>query len=184
MDHPLMTVLARGLSEAGFAVVRFEFPYMRRRRTEGVRAGPNRLPRLQQALRRVARDLDPTRLVLAGKSMGGRVSATLVDELGAQALLVFGYPFHPLGKPDQLRLEPLQGLLAPGLILQGERDRMVDRTTVTGLWPQVSAGLRLTWLPDGDHSFKPRKASGHTHMGNLQRASELAADFLWSQLDG
>ncbi|MBN2798375.1 MAG: alpha/beta hydrolase [Deltaproteobacteria bacterium] len=172
MDHPFMEAVATGLAAGGLRVLRVEFPYMRRRRTEGVRAGPNPLPALQQTLRLAAALVPPGELVLAGKSMGGRVAATLADALSAQALVVFGYPLHPAGQRDRLRLDTLQALRTPTLILQGERDPMGDRSTWEGL--SLPGSVEVAWVPDGEHSLKPRLSSGHTLEGNLSLAVSLA----------
>lgn len=176
MDTPFMQGIAQGLSQAGHRVVRFEFPYMRRRRTEGLKAGPDRMPKLLDAFREAVAAHPASRVALAGKSMGGRVATHLAAEVGADAVLVFGYPFHPPGKPERTRTEHLVDQRVPTLILQGERDPFGRPDEVAGYG--LPASLRVHWLADGDHSFKPRKASGHTLQGHLATACEVAHDFL------
>ena len=103
--------------------------------------------------------------------------ATLVaDDVNATRLICLGYPFHPTGKPDRLRLEPLTSLQTPTLIVQGERDPMGNRDEVMGY--QLPPSFTVKWMPDGDHSFKPRKASGRTAEQNWQAAAESVVDFL------
>jgi predicted alpha/beta-hydrolase family hydrolase len=130
MDSPFMAAIAGGLAAAGWRVVRFEFPYMARMRETGRRQGPDRMPVLQEAFRQQVR-LDKTEqpgrpVFIGGKSMGGRVASLLVDELAVsdrvRGCLCLGYPFHPPGKPLQLRTEHLAALSTPTLILQGDRD--------------------------------------------------------------
>lgn len=171
MAHPFLAAVARGLADAGLAVVRLDFPY----RTAGKRA-PDPMPVLQAALREVAAAaLARGPVVLAGKSMGGRVATMVADELGAAGVVVFGYPFHPPGKPQQLRTAHLAALRTRTLILQGERDEFGTRDDVAGY--TLSPAITVEWFVDGDHSLQPRKASGATKEGHLARAIAAAAAF-------
>lgn len=175
MDSPFMEHIAAGLA-ASLAVVRFEFPYMHRRRTTGKRAGPGSATRLLSFYReRIAELGDPGRLIIGGKSMGGRIASMIADECGVAGLLCLGYPFHPAGKPDRLRTAHLEDLRTPTLILQGERDPMGRRAEVEG-YP-LSSAITVGWLPDGDHSLRPRKSSGRTEKQNLDQAVQQAVQF-------
>ncbi len=177
MDSPFMETVAWGLAGAGFRVVRFEFPYMRARRTEGKRPGPNRAPVLIDTWKEVIAGVGPpARLIIGGKSMGGRIASLIADESGVRGLICLGYPFHPPGKPERTRTEHLAALATPTLILQGTRDRlgMPDEVSRYALSPEIS----LHWLEAGDHSFKPTKASGRTETENLEEAIAAAAAFV------
>lgn len=173
MTHPFLADVARGLAAAGLAVVRFDFPY----RTAGKRV-PDRMPVLQDALRTVVRDHVRGPFVLAGKSMGGRVATMLADELAARAVAVFGYPFHPPDKPQQLRTEHLAALRTPTLILQGERDEFGTRAEVA-TYP-LSPAIQIEWFEDGDHSLAPRRASGFTKKAHFARALKSVVTFFAS----
>jgi predicted alpha/beta-hydrolase family hydrolase len=96
--------------------------------------------------------------------MGGRIASLVADEACVAGLVCLGYPFHPTGKPDRLRVEHLESLKTPTLILQGERDPFGSREEVAGY--KVSPSVRIAWVEDGDHSFKPRKTSGRTQQQN------------------
>lgn len=177
MDTPFMGTVAEGLARAGWRVVRFEFPYMTRAREAGRRRPPDGRARLLACWREVIESLEgPERLVLGGKSMGGRMASLVAMEADAAGLLVLGYPFHPPGKPDQPRIEHLSALRCPALIIQGERDSFGRPEEVAGYG--LPPGVAVDWMPDGDHSFKPRKRSGRTEAGNLALAVERAAAFL------
>src|SRR5688572_13096352 len=175
MDSPFMEALATGLARHDFRVIRFEFPYMLTRRTGGGSGPPDREPVLRKAWRDVINAFDPARLVIGGKSMGGRMASLVADEARVAGLICLGYPFHPTGKPQQLRVEHLRALQTPTLILQGERDPFGNREEVKGY--ELSKSIRLHWLVDGDHSFKPRKSSGRTEQGNWDEAIRIAAEF-------
>jgi predicted alpha/beta-hydrolase family hydrolase len=178
MDSPFLQTVARGIADRGLRVVRFEFPYMQRRRESGRKSPPDRQPVLLECWRQVLRELKVGRPILAGKSLGGRMASLIADEVKAAGLVCLGYPFHPPGKPHNLRIAHLQQLQTPALIVQGERDPFgkPDEVAQYGLAETV----RVEWLPDGDHSFKPRKASGRTEQQNLQAAVDLVAEFVKS----
>ena len=176
MDHPFMVAIAQGLAACGWRVKRFEFPYKQRERATGRKRAPDSGPRLEACLRAAAATVPAGRLVLAGKSMGGRVSSTLADELGARALLCLGYPFHAPGRPAAPRIAHLEHIHTPTLILQGERDPFGTRAQVEA-YP-LGASVRLAWIPDGEHSFSPRKRSGHSLEANLALAVATCDTFL------
>lgn len=175
MDSAPMTALATGLAERGFEVARFEFPYMHGRR-EGSRRGPDREPILRKTWHQVIEQVgDPTGLVIGGKSMGGRMASLIADEAGVLGLVCFGYPFHPPGRPEKLRTAHLAALRTPTLILQGTRDPFGKPDEVAGY--ELAAGIRVVWIEDGDHSFKPRKKSGRTLEQNLTQAIDQTVSF-------
>jgi predicted alpha/beta-hydrolase family hydrolase len=170
MDTPFMNLVARGLGEAGIRVVRFEFPYMAKRREgTGGRGAPDRQPVLLDAFRRVVEEHGGgERVIVGGKSMGGRMASMIADEVGARGLLCFGYPFHPVGKPEQTRTAHLEHLHTPSLILQGTRDAFGKPEDVA-TYP-LSPAIRVEWLEGGDHSLK----------GKIPRAIEMAAEYVRS----
>ncbi len=179
MDHEFMTAFAEGLADAGLRVVRFEFPYMAERRRTGKRRPPNREPVLREAWHQVIDYLDAPTLIIGGKSMGGRIASLIADEAQPAAQVCLGYPFHPSGKPDRLRTEHLAEIKTPTLILQGERDALGNREEVAGY--QLSENIQIRWLPDGDHSLKPRKMSGRTERENREEALGAIVDFVQRQ---
>lgn len=179
MSSPFMNVIAAGLGAAGLRAVRFEFPYMRRRRETGERRAPDREPALRAAWKEVIEALGGgERLVIGGKSMGGRMASLVADEMGARGLVCLGYPFHPPDRPDRLRTAHLADLRTPTLIVQGTRDLFGTPEDVAGY--ALSPAIRLLWLEDGDHSFKPRASSGHKEKEHLAAAVEAVVGFVRS----
>ncbi len=176
LDSPFMEEVADGLARRGVRVARFEFPYMAARRSDGRRRPPDREPRLLACWREVVEALNDRPLAIGGKSMGGRMASLIADEVGVEALVCLGYPFHPPGKPGRLRTAHLEELRTPTLIVQGTRDPFGTREEVTGY--ALSPAVSLHWAEDGDHSLKPRKASGRSEADNLEAATEAVADFL------
>jgi predicted alpha/beta-hydrolase family hydrolase len=176
MRSAFLQKVARGIAEAGTRVARFEFPYMRERRK-----APDREPVLRESWLSAIEALGGgKRLVIGGKSMGGRIASMVADEAGVRGLACLGYPFHPPGRPEKLRTKHLEDLATPTLIVQGTRDPFGTKEDVAGY--SLSKSIRVAWIEDGDHSFKPRASSGRTEAGNLQEAISLVAGFLEDRL--
>ena len=181
MDSPFMTAFAELLAERRCRVARFEFAYMAARRTGAGRRPPPRAERLVGEYEAAISALGAeSRLVIGGKSLGGRVASLAAQELfdrGAIAgLLCLGYPFHPPDKPQSLRTAHLEPLTVPTLICQGERDPFGTRAEVAGY--ALPDAIRLHWASDGDHDLAPRKATGLTEEDNWRTAAEAIADWL------
>ena len=178
MDSPFMAAFAEGLAAAGFRVARFEFPYMAARRLTGTRRPPDRAPVLLEAWRAVIAALGPGRLVIGGKSLGGRMASLVADQAGVRGLVCLGFPFHAPGKPATERIRHMAALATPTLILQGARDRLGNAHEVAGY--DLARAVRVHWLADGDHGFTPRRASGLTEGRNWDEAIAEIAGFVSS----
>ena len=185
MDSASMNAAAKALAAEGLRVARFEFAYMASRRTAAGKKPPPRAESVIPEYRAAIEALGAKgRLIIGGKSMGGRVASMIADELHAAGkvagLLCLGYPFHPLGKPEQLRTRHLETMQVPALIVQGTRDQMGTREEVAGY--ALSPAIRILWLEDGDHDLKPRKAisgfSAADHMQAMAGAVKAFADGL------
>ena len=117
-------------------------------------------------------------LVIAGKSMGGRVATLLAAShlLPAQVkgVIAFGYPFHP-PKKDSWRTEHFVDLKRPVLVLQGDRDPFGSSDELAGKsWPLVD----IKWLQSGDHDFSPLKKSGLSQQQLIEQAASLSRSFI------
>src|SRR5260370_31939297 len=178
MDSPGMDAFAAGRADHGFRVARFEFPYMAAYRATGKRKPRDREPVSRAIWLRVVELLGRDGLVIGGKSMGGRIASLVADEAGVAGQVCLGYPFHPVGKPDRLRVENLAAIKTPTLIVQGERDPFGSRDEVGGY--KLSRRVRVKWIVDGDHSFKPRRASGRTEQENWEAAIKNVVEFVQS----
>jgi len=175
MDSPFLEYVTAGLATRGLRVVRFEFPYMQARR-EGRRPPPDREPVLLDRWRAVLAELGGRPPVIGGKSLGGRMASLLADEVGARGLVCLGYPFHPPGKPQRLRVAHLESLRTPTLVVQGTRDALGSCEEVAGY--RLSRSIRVHWVEDGDHSLKPRARSGRSERQNLDEAVDAVAQFV------
>lgn len=176
-DAPIMNQLATGLAVRGIEVVRFEFPYMERLRREGKRGPPDRMPVLEARYSEVIAGLaDRPRLFIGGRSMGGRVATQLADKLKVRGVIALGYPFHPPNKPETLRVEHLLRMQTRCLVVQGTRDPFGSPEEIARY--ALPDNIELHWLADGDHSFAPRKQSGHTLAGHVAEACDVMKRFM------
>ena len=186
MDTPFMNAVSGGLAAAGVQAIRFEFPYMAKRRDDGKRRGPDRMPVLLETWRTMLSELPgpAAPVFIGGKSMGGRAAATFAADPehwsgngpDIAGVICLGYPFHPPGKPEKTRLEPLQKATRPVLIVQGDRDRFGTPDDVDAY--RLAAPIEIAWIDDGDHSFVPRKSSGRTEADNIDAAVKHVTAFI------
>jgi predicted alpha/beta-hydrolase family hydrolase len=91
-------------------------------------------------------------------------------------LVCLGYPFHPPGRPERQRVEHLRNLHTHALIVQGTRDSLGSREEVSDY--ELSPRVRIAWIEEGDHSFKPPKRSGRTLEQNLAEAVSSVSSFV------
>lgn len=178
-SHEFMEQVSCALNQKNINVLRFNFSYMDVRLAQGNRRPPDRMPKLLECFATVIDDLDNDLPVfLAGKSMGGRVAATLAENkiLNALGVMCLGYPFHPQKKPEKLRLAPLQETQKPILILQGTRDALGSQEEIVEY--ELSEHCHCIFFTDGDHNLKPRIKSGFTHTQHIQSAVNEMVKFI------
>jgi len=177
-----MQQFAAAIADQGLQVITFDFGYMQQMQATGKRRPPPAIARTVEELAGWYACLAPLTvkpLWLGGKSMGGRAASMLASEQPCPGLMIAGYPFHPPKAPDRLRLAHWPDVKAPSLILQGERDPFGTRQEVAA-YP-LPACLEMAWLTDGDHDFKPRRASGLNQTILIDEAAALGASFVRAQ---
>jgi predicted alpha/beta-hydrolase family hydrolase len=177
MDSPFMQRVAEGVAASGVRVVRFQFPYMQRWRETGKGGAPDPPRILMQSFHDAIEQAGGgNRLVIGGKSMGGRIASMVADDARVLGVVCLGYPFHPPGKPEKTRTKHMENLRTPTLILQGTRDSFGLPEEISAY--KLSLAIRIEWIEDGDHSFKPRARSGRTEADNVGAAIDLVAEFI------
>jgi predicted alpha/beta-hydrolase family hydrolase len=181
-QHPFMTAVAKGFAARGVDVVTFDFPYMRARRKV-----PDRAPVLEQAFAEVVgaarRWSAAARLFIGGKSMGGRMATHLGAARleGLSGIVVFGYPLHPPGKPDQPRVAHLPSITVPILIVQGERDTFGTPQELKPALAAMAAPVDLHNVPKGDHSLS---VTGRRREDVLDEVLDVATKWIRRTGDG
>src|SRR5215813_7393432 len=157
MHSPFMTYFHSELANRGFLSVKFNFEYM-----DAKRHVPDPQPKLQARYRTVVENVlakhKPARLVIGGKSMGGRVASYIAgDTPGVNGLVFLGYPLHAPGKMDQLRDQHLYALKIPMLFISGTKDTFAERGLLEKVVAKIGANATLVWVEGGDHSLKRRR---------------------------
>ena len=180
--RPLVAV-AEALAAAGIPSLRFDYPYM----AAGRRApDPPRV--LAQATRSAASELAEAsgvpleRLVLGGRSMGGRIASLIVaddeEPQPALGLLLLGYPLHPSGEPERRRDGHFARLDLPVCFVSGTRDALAPRAELTRSARKVKGPVTFHWLESADHGYRPLKASGRTADDVLREVAETSVTWV------
>lgn len=157
--HRSMITLRDGLAARGHPVLTFDYPYR-----QAGRGRPDRKDTLLAchlgAYEWLAARFDD--IVLAGRSMGGRMASYLAaDGVAVKGLVLYAYPLHPAGQPESLRADHLSAVAAPMLFFVGSRDalalpRLVDR------WIRPLPTTTVEIIEGADHSLRVPKRTGWT----------------------
>jgi predicted alpha/beta-hydrolase family hydrolase len=179
MDRGMASVTAT-LRRRGLGIVRFNFLYKERKSGR-----PDPMPTLMRTFAsvvdRVRAELgsDVGRLVIGGRSMGGRAGSMLAaDGFAADGLLLLAYPLHPAGKPDQLRDAHLPRITMPVLCFNGTRDALCTPDIMRRVLTTVHAPWEMHWLEGADHSFHVLKSSGRTDAEVLDEVGDVSDRWL------
>ncbi len=178
MDDRGMLAVSEALASRGLRVVRFNFPY--REKGSGP---PDPMSRLMECFARVVsrvrEELRPARLIIGGRSMGGRAASMLAAEgFQCDGLLLLAYPLHPAGKPEKLRAAHLERISMPVLCFNGTRDALCRRDLMEQALARVKAPWEMHWLEGADHSFHVLKSSRRTDPEVLDEVGEVSARWL------
>ena len=171
MNDRAMLATSAALRVRGIDVVRFNFPY-----TEKGSRRPDPMPQLRACYEAVVpRMRGDKKLIIGGRSMGGRVASMLAaDGFACDGLLLFAYPLHPAGQPEKLRDAHLPRIKVPVLCFNGTRDALCRRDLMERALTTVKAPWRMHWLEGADHSLKGDKV--------LNEIAEVTRDWLAGRL--
>jgi predicted alpha/beta-hydrolase family hydrolase len=168
------------MREHGLHTVRFNFIYRERKISR-----PDPMPKLTACVAAVAEraraELKPRRLIIGGRSMGGRAASVLASEgFSCDGLLLLAYPLHPPGRPDQLRSAHLPAIRVPVLCINGTRDDFCTRSLMDEVLTTVQPTWRMHWIDGADHSFHVLKSSGKTDSAVMQEIGVVTSDWVES----
>ena len=182
-DSTFMEDLSAALEREGIGTIRFEFPYMQKRRQDGKKRPPDREPVLLEyfsgVIDRVRAELGSGSLILVGgKSMGGRMASILASRRDdIDGVICFGYPFHPPGKLDRWRTAHFRDLNCPILVLQGTRDPFGKPDELVDHQQDLEA-IDLRWLEGGNHDFQTLKSQPQTQSELIAQAARETRIFV------
>jgi predicted alpha/beta-hydrolase family hydrolase len=156
-----MRMAANGFAARGFDAMTFNFLYK-----EKGKSVPDPKPKLESCYRAIIdaalkhKKLKGNKLVIGGKSMGGRIASQVAEAEGERVagLVFLGYPLHPPGRPDKMRDEHLKGISAPMLFVQGARDAFGTEAEIKAIIKKHKLPASLYVIESGDHSFKVPKS--------------------------
>lgn len=127
----------------------------------GARRPPPRAPKLIEELNEVVPTIadelgtDPARLLLGGRSMGGRICSMAVAEgLPARGLVLLSYPLHPPGRPEKLRVDHFPAIRVPTLFVSGTRDQFGTPAEWEPHLPAIRGTVTFDWLEGDGHDPK------------------------------
>ena len=167
--------VSKEIASAGISVIRFQFPYMELKKRR-----PDRPAVLESTWRSAIRSAKTTggRLVVGGRSMGGRIASQVVAEgVEVDALALFAYPLHPPGNPEKMRDGHLPEIAVPTLLCSGTRDDFgtpAELAVAAAKVPSVVIHL----LDGADHGFSPLKASGRRREDVWEEAVGVFVEWL------
>ena len=180
MSHPFLTGVAEEMAAGGISVLRFNFPYMDKRRRVPD-AVPVVLETWKAALQHVVRDGQGLPIVAGGKSFGGRMASMLAaaqgEDFPAAALVFFGYPLHAPGNTDRLRDAHLPQIHVPMLFIQGTRDALAKLDLIEAVVTRLHPLARLHVVTGGDHSFRVQGAK-RSDRENGHVVGRIATDYV------
>jgi len=187
-----MKLFARGLSDRGLDVMTFNFVY-----TEQGRGVPDQKAKLESCFRAVIeaaqsqKKVKGNKLVIGGKSMGGRIASQVVAAASEQndplakeiaGLVFLGYPLHPPGNPAKLRTEHLPQIKMPMLFVQGTRDSLGSTDEIAPIVKELKLPAEIYVIEGGDHSFKAPKKFGRTQEEVFSAAMDAIVAWVGSHI--
>jgi predicted alpha/beta-hydrolase family hydrolase len=175
-----MQKMAKALIERGINLVRFNFLYKEKKSGR-----PDPMPKLQETfaavVERTRQELAPKRIVIGGRSMGGRAASMMSAEgYGCDGLLLYAYPLHPAGQPAKLRDAHLPHIKVPVLCFNGTRDPLCTPALMEKALTTVTTDWKMHWIEGADHSFHVLKSSGRTDAQVMDEIADTSRTWLVS----
>src|SRR3954470_1271707 len=169
-DDRAMLATAAALGARGIEVARFNFPY-RERKSRRPDAMPALRTAFEAAVTHARYDFPRHKLIIGGRSMGGRVATMMAaDGFACDGLLLFAYPLHPAGKPEKLRDAHLPRIKVPVLCFNGTRDALCTRELMERALKTVTTNWQMRWIEGADHSLKGASV--------MREMADVAADWV------
>jgi len=177
-----MQKTAKALTARGVNLVRFNFLYKERKSSR-----PDAMPVLQKCysavVDRVRSELEPKKIVIGGRSMGGRAASMMAAEaFKCDGLLLYAYPLHPPGAPEKLRDAHLQHIKVPVLCFNGTRDPFCTPTLMEKAVASVTTDWTMRWVDGADHSFHVPKSSGRNDAQVMDELADTSASWIRSKV--
>ncbi|MGD9897832.1 MAG: alpha/beta family hydrolase [Calditrichaceae bacterium] len=162
MRGELLSAIHEYFAGKGYSFLRFNFLYK-----DLGRKAPDRQPVLMDTYQKaISFFMESSRtngkLIIGGKSMGGRIASYLSPSMNISGLLFLGYPLHPAGHPEKLRDEHLYDQNLPMLFIQGTKDALCNYDLMTNVSKRIGPSAKLIPVKEGNHSFSVPKRTGRS----------------------
>lgn len=180
MNDGGMQKLGKSLVSKGVNLVRFNFLYKEKKSGR-----PDPMPKLKECFTAVVEktrsELNPKRVVIGGRSMGGRAASMMAaDGYECDGLLLYAYPLHPAGQPTKLRDAHLPEIRIPVLCFNGTRDALCTPALMETALKTVNTDWQMQWIEGADHSFHVLKSNGRTDAEVLDEMATTSRDWIKS----
>lgn len=178
MNDRALLALANTLTPRGLGVVRFNFLYREKKSGR-----PDPMPRLESCFEAVVdhvrAELNPRKLIIGGRSMGGRAASMMASKgFDCDGLLLLAYPLHPPGHPEKLRDAHLPSIEVPVICFSGTRDPFCTPELMEVAVKTVKTRWDMHWLSGADHSFHVLKSSGRTDGDVLEEVGTATTEWV------
>jgi uncharacterized protein len=173
-----LAATAHALRDRGISVVRFNFLYKEKKSGR-----PDPMPRLKECITavvaRAREEIHPAKLIIGGRSMGGRAASMLAaDGFDSEGLLLLAYPLHPPGRPHQLRDAHLPSIKVPVICFNGTRDPFCTPSLMEKVLMRVTTSWEMHWVEGADHSFHVPKSSGRTDAEVMKEIADTSVEWV------
>jgi predicted alpha/beta-hydrolase family hydrolase len=178
MNDSGMQKTAKALVTRGVNLVRFNFMYKEKKSGR-----PDPMPKLKECFMavvdRVRSELNPRKLIIGGRSMGGRAASMMAaDGYDCDGLLLYAYPLHPAGQPAKLRDAHLPSIKVPVLCFNGTRDALCTPSLMEAALTTVTTDWTMRWIDGADHSFHVLKSSGRTDADVMAEIASVSRSWI------
>ncbi|MGH9024093.1 MAG: alpha/beta family hydrolase [Acidimicrobiia bacterium] len=180
-----LVAVAASLRLAGIPSLRFDYPY----RSAG-RRSPDRAPVLEAATRSAVVELTSRtglpaeRVVLGGRSMGGRYCSFIVgateEPVSALGLVLLAYPLHPAGRQEERRVAHFPLLRLPVLFVSGDRDALGARKELEEAAVAIPGSVTFHWIEGADHAYRVPRRLGRSSEEVLTEVAEVTSRWVGS----
>jgi uncharacterized protein len=173
MNSEFMSFFHERIAEAGYRSMKFNFPY-----SQNKKKVPDPQPVLQATYRKAIEAMSMNRVVIGGKSMGGRIASYVADAESVSGLLFLGYPLHPPGKTEQLRDQHLYTIRKPMLFVSGTKDPFARQDLLAQTLKKIGSYVTLLAIEGGGHSLEVPRKSGRSKEDILNGVLQAILDWL------
>jgi predicted alpha/beta-hydrolase family hydrolase len=173
MNAPFIDFFQHGFSDAGYPSMKFNFFY-----SEAKRKVPDQQQVLIRCFEQAIEAMTEKKIVIGGKSMGGRIASYIANHPRVSGLLFLGYPLHPPGKPDQLRDQHLYEIRKPMLFVSGTKDPFAQIDLLKRTLNKIGDYASYHLVDGAGHSLEVPRKSGRSTQDVLQSSLSVILNWL------